>query len=189
MRVQPGITVIAPADPGQAETAVRATADLPGPIYYRIGKNDRAVVAGLDGRFTLGRAETLCEGDDLAFVAMGNITVEVLAAAALLRNRGVHATVLVVASVNPPPTADLVAALARVPLVVTVEAHYLNGGVGSLVAETIAEHGLACRLVRRGAHQVLHGLSGSQNYLYRQHGLSADTLAETALTVWQSVTH
>jgi len=185
MRVQPGIAVIAPADPAQAETAVRETSDFPGPIYYRIGKNDKAVVTGLDGRFTLGGAEVLRHGDDLAFVAMGSIATEVVDAADLLEARGIHPTVLVVASVTPPPTADLVDVLSRVPLVVTAEAHYINGGVGSLVAETIAEHGLACRLVRRGVRGGQQGLSGSQRYLYDLHGLSADALARATLEALQ----
>lgn len=181
MRVQPGITVIAPADPAQAETAVRETSDLPGPIYYRIGKNDKAVVNGLDGRFTIGRAEVLRQGSDLALVAMGSIAAEVVAAADLLEAQGIHPTVLVVASLAPAPTADLVDVLSRVPLVVTAEAHYVNGGVGSLVAETIAEQNLSCRLVRCGVRGGQKGLSGSQNYLYRLHGLSADALARAAL--------
>lgn len=185
MRVQPGITVIAPADPAQAETAVRETSDLPGPIYYRIGKNDKAVVNGLDGRFTLGGAEVLRQGSDLALVAMGSIAAEVVAAADLLEAQGIHPTVLVVASISPPPTVDLVNALSRVSLVVTAEAHYVNGGVGSLVAETIAEQDLFCRLVRCGVRSGQKGLSGSQNYLYRLHGLSADALARTALDVLQ----
>lgn len=185
MRVQPGITVIAPADPAQAETAVRETSDLPGPIYYRIGKNDKSVVNGLNGRFTLGGAEVLRQGSDLALVAMGSIAVEVVAAADLLEAQGIHPTVLVVASIAPPPTADLVDALSRVPLVVTAETHYVNGGVGSLVAETIAEQNLSCRLVRRGVRSGQKGVSGSQGYLHAVHGLSADALARAALDVLQ----
>ena len=62
MRIQPGITVIAPADAQQTRTALAATYDLPGPIYYRLGKDDKAVVPGLDGRFALGEAEMIGDG-------------------------------------------------------------------------------------------------------------------------------
>lgn len=185
MRVQPGIAVIAPADSAQTASAVRDTSDLPGPIYYRIGKNDKAVVNGLNGQFTLGHAEILRRGNNLALVAMGAIATEVVAAADLLEAQGIHSTVLVVASITPPPIADLVNVLAHVPLVVTAEAHYVNGGVGSLVAETIAEQNLPCRLVRCGVRRGQKGLSGSQKYLYHLHGLSADALAGTALDALQ----
>ena len=56
MRTQPGLTCIAPADHQQARSALLATRDVPGPIYYRLGKDDRTTVPGLDGRFALGRA-------------------------------------------------------------------------------------------------------------------------------------
>jgi transketolase len=181
MRVQPGITVTAPADHRQMASALRATWNLPGPVYYRIGKDDRTEVPGLDGRFALGRAEVVRSGDDAALVTSGSVASEATAAADALAARGVHATVLVVASVQPAPSDDLVAALRRVPLVLTVEAHYVNGGLGSLVAETIAEHGLGCRLVRRAVRTGADGMSGSQRWFHDAHGLSAAALEDAVL--------
>jgi transketolase len=181
MRVQPGITVIAPADHRQMASALRATWDLPGPVYYRIGKDDRSEVPGLDGRFTCGRAEVVRSGDDVVLITSGSVAGEATAAADALAGRGVRAAVLVVASVQPAPTDDLVAALGRVPLAFTVEAHYLNGGLGSLVAETIAEHCLGCRLVRCGVRTGADGVSGSQQWLHDAHGLSAPALEDAVL--------
>ena len=181
MRVQPGITVLAPADHRQMATMLRATWELPGPVYYRIGKDDRSEVPGLDGRFTCGRAEAVRSGDDVVLITIGSVAGEATAAADALATRGVRAAVLVVASVQPAPTDDLVAALRRVPLAFTVEAHYLNGGLGSLVAETIAEHGLGCRLVRCGVRTGADGVSGSQQWLHDAHGLSAGALEDAVL--------
>ena len=62
MRLQPGLMVVAPADSAQAREAVIATQRVPGPVYFRLGKDDKAVVPGLGGRFELGRAERLREG-------------------------------------------------------------------------------------------------------------------------------
>ena len=181
MRVQPGMTVVAPADHLQMATALRATAGVPGPVYYRIGKDDKTVVPGLDGRFRLGRAEVVQDGSDVAIVAMGSVASEAAAAGQALAARGVRARVVVVASVQPAPIADLRAALADVPLVFTVEAHYAAGGLGSLVAEVIAEHGLGCRLVRRAVHEQPDGRIGSQAFMHRRHGLSADALVAAVL--------
>jgi transketolase len=181
MRVQPGITVLAPADHRQMASALRATWDLPGPVYYRIGKDDRSEVPGLDGRFACGRAEVVRSGDDVVLITSGSVASEATSAADALAARGVRAAVLVVASVQPAPTDDLVAALGRVPLAVTVEAHYLNGGLGSLVAETIAEHGLGCRLLRCGVRTGADGVSGSQRWLHDAHGLSAAALEDAVL--------
>jgi transketolase len=71
--------------------------------------------------------------------------------------------------------------LTRHPLALTVEAHYRVGGVGSLVAEVIAERGLSCRLVRCGVNSLPNGVTGSQRYLHQLYGLSAEKLVETAM--------
>lgn len=178
MRSQPGMSVIAPADHEQATSALWATWDLPGPIYYRLGKDDRSTVPGLDGRFALERAEVVRQGADIAIVATGAITVEALAAADRLADHGLDPTVVVVASLAPAPVDDLAALVDAHRLIVTVEAHSVVGGLGSLVAEVIAERGAGCRLVRcgvRGHARVL----GSERFLNHEHGLSAEAVAET----------
>jgi transketolase len=181
MRAQPTMTVIAPADHAQLVTALRTTRDLPGPVYYRLGRDDVTLVPGLDGRFALGRAERVRDGRDVLLVSTGSIVPEVVAAAELLAERGVAAEVLVVASVQPAPVDDLAAALARFPLALAIEAHYVTGGLGSLLCEVIAEYGLPCRVVRCGVRTVPDGRSGSQHWLYGHHGIGRDALVETAL--------
>jgi transketolase len=138
-------------------------------------------VPGLEGRFALGRAQVTREGDDLLIVTMGSVASEAAAAAALLAEHGVACTVLVVASINPAPVGDLADALARFPLVLTVEAHYATGGLGSLVAEVIAESAATTRLVRCAVTTPSDGRSGSIGYFHQRHGLSRACLVETAL--------
>ncbi|MGO8951655.1 MAG: transketolase family protein [Ktedonobacterales bacterium] len=186
MRMQPGLTVIVPADPAQAHTALRATWNLPGPVYYRLGKNDKHAVPELGGRFRLARAEVIFGGSDLLLVAMGPVASEAVAAACLLSERGIEAKVAVIASLNPPPIEDLVECLAHVPVALTVEAHYITGGVGSLVCEAVAEHGLGCLVVRNGIGRLTGGLTGSSEYLHRAHGLTAEVLVATAQRALQA---
>ncbi len=177
MRAQPSITTAVPADARQARAAVRVTADLPGPAYFRVSKRGDEL-AGLDGRFELGRMEVLREGGDAAILAIGSIAHEAIAAAELLAEREIEVAVGLVSSFNPSPVDDIAALLDTVPAALTVEAHYLNGGLGSLVAETIAEHGLECRLRRAGVDRMPGGETGSQRFLEDRHGLSAPHLAE-----------
>jgi transketolase len=181
MRIQPGLITIAPADSAQASTAIRVTLNLPGPVFYRLGKNDKAVVPGLEGRFELGRLQVIHEGHDLLFISMGAIASEVAIASELLRGRGITCTLAVVASMNPAPVDDLVNLLKRFHIIFTVEAHYVTGGIGSLISEVIADHGLACRVIRCGIRKRPNGITGSQLYLQDLHGLSAKALAETVL--------
>jgi transketolase len=182
LRIQPGLLVIAPADAEQASTALRATWDAPGPIYYRLGKDERTAVPGLHGRFHLGRADLVRDGRDLAIVTMGSVSVEAVAAAEALEAQGVSCAVVVVASVSPPPTDDLAAILAPYPAVLTVEAHYVVGGLGSLVSEVVAEHGIPCRVFRCGVTTGPNGLHGSERYFHAAHGLSSTALVQAALS-------
>jgi transketolase len=177
MRAQPAIATIAPADAAQARSALRATADLPGPAYFRISKRGDEL-PGLDGRFDLGRLEVVREGREVAILAIGSIAHEAIAAADLLAERNIEAAVGLVPSFNPSPTDDIAVLLDEMPAVLTVEAHYRNGGLGSLVAETIAERGIDCRLLRAGVSRMPGGETGSQHFLEERHELSSPYLAD-----------
>jgi transketolase len=179
MRAQPGLAVLAPGDFEQARAALLAAHELPGPVYFRLGKDESSRVDGLGGRFRLGRAEAIGSGGDVLLVTTGSIARNAVAAAESLGAAGLDATVLVAASIAPPPTADLVEALERFDVAVTVEAHYVNGGLGSLVCELAAEHGLPCRVVRCGVRELEPGRSGSEVYLNELHGLSVEKLVAT----------
>lgn len=182
MRIQPNLTVVVPADHRQTLTAVRTTWDLPGPTYYRIGKDDRREVPGLEGRFELGRVDVLGSGADLLFLAMGAVSAEVAAAAEKLVARGLRSTLGIVSTVNPPPIDDLVHLLSQFPLAITVETHQLNGGLGSLACEVAAENAIRCKVVRVGVAGSPSGLTGSEDFLNRRHGLDCDSLVATAIS-------
>ena len=181
MRIQHGLTVISPADHEQTRTALLSTWDIPGPIYYRLGKDDKTTIHGLDGRFELGRAQVVRTGNSLLMICMGSVTSEAVRAAELLARQGIECTVVVVASLNPPPAVDLADLLAQFPLALTVEAHSIVGGLGSLVSEVIAERGIGCRIVRCGVRTQPDGISGSQAFMHQVHSLSPDALCKTAI--------
>jgi transketolase len=185
MRTQPGLTVVAPADYRQTAAALRATREVKGPVYYRIGKDDQTSIPGLDGRFELGRAQVCREGSDLLFIVMGSMAKEVTEAAQVLAEQGLSATIMVVASLNPPPVEDISDALSRFNVAMTVEAHYTVGGVGSLVSEIAAERGAGCRIVRCGVKRAPDAVSGSSDYLNHAHGITSTALVETA---WRALT-
>ena len=180
-RIQPDLTVIAPADHVQTTTAIRKTYDLPGPIYYRIGKREDYVIPNLEGRFTLGGTEIIREGSDVLVITIGSITVEAVTATEKLAAKGIEATAAVVSSLRPAPIEDLSALLSRFKLAVTVEEHYVAGGLGSLVAEVAAEQGAACRVVRCGVRHLPSGISGSERYMHEVNGLSSEGIVKAVL--------
>jgi transketolase len=179
MRTQPRMMVVSPADADQARAALRATADHDGPIYFRVSKKGTPL-PGLDGRFRPGRAEVIGDGGDLVIVAIGSIAHEAVAAAEALGRHGIRASVAVVSTFNPSPVEDLAELLAGTPVALTVEAHYAAGGLGSMVAEVIAENALGCRLIRAAVREMPSGRSGSQAFLEDEYGLSAARLVDAA---------
>ncbi|MGQ0679158.1 MAG: transketolase family protein [Actinomycetota bacterium] len=181
MRIQPGLTVIVPADHRQAAAALAATHNSSGPIYFRIGKEESGTVPGLEGAFRLGHTERIRRGMDLLIVCAGSVTTAAVAAAEELAAHGVHVQVEVVSSFNPGPVEDLGIALSEFAVVMTVEAHYVVGGLGSMVAEVIAEGGFGCRLVRCGVRRTPTGAVGSTSYMDDLYGLSPQALVTCAL--------
>jgi transketolase len=187
MRTLPRLGIVIPADGRQAGAAIEATWNLPGPVYYSLGKDDQAVVEGLDGRFALARLQLVREGRGVLLVTMGSIAAEVQRAAAELAKAGADPCVAVVSSFNPAPVEELATLLARFRAVVTVEAHVLSGGVGSLVCETVAERGLSCRVKRLAVASSPDGTSGSQGAMWRKHGLGREAITAAALASREAV--
>jgi transketolase len=183
LRPHPGLLIVTPADHEQFRTALLATWNHDGPVYYRLGKDETSTIPGLRGRFRTGRAEIVREGRDVALVAMGAIASEACAAAEILAERGLGATVAIVSTFNPSPVDDLVELTRAFRLVVTIEVQYVNGALGSLVAETIAEDGGRTRLVRVGVRSPPRGRSGGRDYYHALHELGCDAIANRVLAL------
>ncbi len=180
-RVQPGLSVIAPGDARQAGAALRATYDLSGPIYYRFGKRDDYELPALDGRFRLGRVEIVMTGADILVVALGAISSEAVIAAEKTKRTGHRRD-------HGPGFFSASSACGRphrsakaLPVAITVEEHYLEGGLGSLVCEVAAEAGCSCRVVRCGVRTLPGTRFGGERHLREANGLSGDGIFNTAL--------
>ena len=186
-RTQPGVTVLAPADKAQARSVVQEVVSLPGPAYLRLDKSGEPDIDGLDGRFALGTPEIVRDGHDLLLLATGSISQEAAKAAKLLSRRGLLPGLAVLAHLafeGGPLLRDLLAAYSAV---LTVEEGYVAGGLGSLAAETIARHGLACRLRACGVRAPQTSVTGGTDYMRRRHGLDAASLADTAKDLFREV--
>jgi transketolase len=184
LRLQPGLTIVVPADPQQATAALAATAGLERPVYFRVGKEARGI-PGLDGRFALGRADMIGEGRDVALIALGPMARQAVEAAEALNAEGIEATVAVVSSLNPSPEEDLAELISGVPLALTLESHYRTGGLGTFVAEVIADHGLASRLIRCGVDDMPRGTTGTVDWLNALHRLSGTQVADQVVRALQ----
>ena len=181
-RVLPNITVIVPADYYEARAAVRFAAAYKGPVYIRLSRSETPVVFDETVTFEHGKARILRNGKDLSLFACGVMVGEALAAADMLAENGIEAEVINVSTLKPLDTDTIVQSVSRTGRAVTVEEHNIIGGLGSAVAETLAEHhpaplkriGVVERFGRSGKGEdllELFGLTGKQ--------IAADCIAFT----------
>jgi transketolase len=125
-------------------------------------------------------------GSDVLFLACGGIAHEALAAAATLDGQGVSAAVAVMAHLTFRPSPELMHLVQGYDAVVTVEEGYLAGGLGSLVAEGVASHGLSVRVEARGVADSFSPESGSEGFMRTRAGIDAPALVKAALTAMAS---
>jgi transketolase len=182
MRVLPNMTVVVPADAAATEALIRQACDLPGPVYLRLGRKPTpACGAGEAAR--LGRAHVLHEGSDVTIAACGAVPVlRALAASERLRQAGIGARVLDLHTVRPLDVDALVRAAAETAGIVTVEDHSASGGLGSAVAEVVAEHQPA-RVVRIGVAEVPQWDAGDHEALLDRRGVTERAIAGAARDV------
>lgn len=174
MRLLPGLEIYCPADADQTRTIVKQTMLRPAPIYYRLGKDEKARVSGLNGQFELGRATRIATQGKVLLLSMGSVATEVQIACETLGCS--HWTI---ANIAPPPTDDLKEAISQFELIVTVEGHRTTGGLGTIVAEHMASQPSQCRLIRLGLDGQMDGISGSQQWIQEQAGISAQKIVQT----------
>ncbi len=179
-RTLPGVAVIAPADSAQTRAVVDASAALAGPMYLRIDKAELPDIVELQGRFELDRPLLLRPGRDLLILSTGAIVGEALEAAEHLTSDSMTPAVGLMAHLSFQGAPALAEMIRTYPEIVTLEEGSVVGGLGSLVAETIADVGLPCRLLRLGVRTPLQEHHGSRPYLLGQHGLDSVSVASQA---------
>lgn len=173
------LTILVPADNSETRAAVHYAASAPRPVYLRFGKAALYDLHAPSARFEVGRALTLREGRDVAFLATGEAVVHAVLAAAQLETQGVSARVLSVPTIKPLDAAAVIAAGRECRAVITVEEHMVHGGLGEAVASTLLQAGVhpAFDLVGIPDEDTV---TGAQADIFRHYGISMEGLANTA---------
>ena len=179
LRSMANMTVIVPADSLSAALAVRATADLSGPAYVRLSRAVEPTVYEALDDFVIGRARTVREGSDLTIIACGAAVGNALQAAQILASAGIEAGVVDMATVKPLDKEAVLAAIETTGAILTVEEHNIVGGLGSAVAEVIAESNRSVRFRRVGIPDT-YTLAASYPELQRHYSLDGEGIAGRA---------
>ncbi|MBR6741989.1 MAG: transketolase family protein [Clostridia bacterium] len=180
MRTIPGMTILNPADYTEAIAALRAAVEMNGPCYIRFG---RAAVEDLssenpDYKFKIGKGVVLREGKDVSVFASGLTVNMALEAAEILAKEGIDAEIINIHTIKPLDTELVCASAKKTGCVVTAEEHSIIGGLGSAVAEVLAEN--CPTVMRRVGINDVWGASGPANELLKLYGISAENIAENA---------
>jgi len=139
MRVIPHMTVVVPCDSVQTKKATIALSEMHGPVYLRFAREKSPIVTTEQTPFEIGKAQTLREGKDVAIVACGILVYNALVAAAELAEEGIDCMVVNNHTVKPMDEPAIIEAAKRCNAVVTVEEHQVHAGMGSRVAEILAQ--------------------------------------------------
>ena len=176
MRTIPNMTVLEVGDATEAQTVLEVAHKIDGPVYIRQLRGEVSRIFPISEPFELNKARILSTGGDITLITSGIMTEEALRAIPLLQERGVSITHLHISTLKPFDDPRVLAALKTAKYgVVTMENHTIVGGLGSAVAETMAENGIATKLHRIGLKDTYaHG--ASQKYLMAEYGLDAKAL-------------
>ena len=177
MRELPGMVVINPADDIEARAAVEAAYLHEGPVYMRFGRLAVPIINdNPDYKFEIGKGVLLREGSDVSLIATGLEVGETLAAADELAKEGISAEVINIHTIKPLDEELVIATASKTKKVVTIEEHWVNGGLGSAVAEVLSEK--CPTLMKRIGVYDTFGESGPAKELLHKYELDCEGIVK-----------
>jgi transketolase len=176
MRALPNMTVLECGDATDVESVLDLMQDISGPVYVRMLRGE--IPRLFAGPMRLGKARVISEGDDITLLSSGIMTEEAMRATLALKKRGLSIQHMHISTLKPFNDQTVLAAITNSRFgVITMENHTIIGGLGSIVAEKMAESGIAKKLARIGLKDTFsHG--ASKQYLLKEHKMDALSLIE-----------
>lgn len=170
LRALPNLTIICPASPLEVRKATVAAYEHVGPVYLRLGTNREPEIYGSEYPFEIGKAVTLRDGKDVTLIGTGSILKDVLDAAEQLQGEDINVRVINMHTIKPIDQEAIIRAVEETGRIITVEDHNVIGGLGSAVAEVLAEYGSGVRFRRLGLHGFSDGY-GTYAQVKEQNGI------------------
>lgn len=183
MRSLPNMTIISPADPEQAFQATEAAINFQGPMYLRFEHNPEGTIPPKKELFKVGMGYLIKKGKDLAIITTGAQLYTGLAVSSILDSKKISAAVFSFPTIKPLDVKLLLKILKEFKLIVTIEEHRINGGLGTAAAEFVIEQNNShnVKLLRFGLKDIFTPISAEYNLLLKLHGLTPKQIVSSIL--------
>ena len=179
IRTIPGVTVINPGDPVTIKKAVHAMIQHVGPCYMKIGNLPMPVIYDESVEFTLGKGIVIKDGRDVTLIGTGTVLSKAVAAAKLLEESGVSVRLIDIHTIKPLDRDLILSAARETKKIVTVEEHFIAGGLGSAIAELCSqEYPVRIKMIGIGDH---YASNGPYEELLGKYGLQPDQIKESVI--------
>lgn len=182
LRTLPGMIVLAPCDADELRYALQAALQQKNPVYIRIGKKGEPNIHEQLAYLNIGQSLVVRTGLDITLLSAGTIMPEVLKAADILKEQGISAEVVSFHTIKPLDTTYLSNAIERFRLIVSVEEHGVIGGLGSAIAEWLAQQSRSAALLSLGTPDEFMHEIGSQDYAREKYGLVGNKIVTRIMT-------
>lgn len=179
IRTIPGVTILNPGDPVTIRKAVHAMIKHVGPCYMKIGSPKMPVLYPEDVDFSIGKGIVMKEGHDVALIGTGTVLSKAVEAARLLEQEGISVRLIDMHTLKPLDRKLILSAANEIGKIVTVEEHFIAGGLGSAISEICSqEFPVKIKMIGIGDH---YASNGPYEELLGQHGLQADQIKDTVI--------
>lgn len=180
MSMVPGMVVLAPQDPGEIIEATKAMIEYEGPVYMRIG-NAKIPHLFKQKPFTIGKGNLIRKGEDITIISTGSITGEAIKAAELLGECGIDVELIGMPTVNPLDEETIINSVKKTGHIVTVEEHYVKGGLGSAVLEAVDRNQIRGEIKRLGI-PLDYASNGDYQDLLKYYHIDAEGIAQSVIS-------
>ncbi len=180
LRSLPNLTIFSPASPIEVRKTVLEAYKMQGPVYIRLGTNkEEELYENDDYEFVTGRGIEVCSGTDITIVGTGNILLDVMEARDVLKQEGISVRVINIHTIKPFDSEIIKKAVCETKGIVTVEDHNVIGGLGSAVAEAVAESGMGTKFRRIGLENSFSKGYGTYAQVKEMNGLGIQKIVDT----------
>jgi transketolase len=162
MRSMPNMTIISPADPLLCSDLFEQAGNLPGPVYFRLGRGEDAVIYKDGVNPIIGKALPSIDGNDATIIAYGSTVSSAISASELLSSENIHVRVLDMHTIKPLDKEAVIKAAIETGIIITVDDHFITGGLGTAVAEVLAESSICVKFKRLGIPDIFPIIGNSQ---------------------------